>query len=87
MILKSKLIYIISISILFSSCAVKNSLNKPIDNTFNRGVSQYSYLMKRLNENEYPKTYHKDKDILETSNSEWWCSGFYPGTLIYLGGR
>lgn len=79
-----KLIYIISISVLISSCAVKNNLNKPIDNTFNRGVSQYSYLTKRLNENEYPKTYHKDKDILETSNSEWWCSGFYPGTLIYL---
>lgn len=21
---------------------------------------------------------------LKTSNSEWWCSGFYPGTLFYL---
>jgi hypothetical protein len=23
-------------------------------------------------------------DSLQTSSSDWWCSGFYPGTLFYL---
>ncbi|MDR1718669.1 MAG: glycoside hydrolase family 88 protein [Dysgonamonadaceae bacterium] len=32
----------------------------------------------------FPKTYNHDKDTLQTSASDWWCSGFYPGTLLYL---
>ena len=34
--------------------------------------------------NQFPKTYDKHMQRLKTSNSEWWCSGFYPGTLFYL---
>ncbi|POY40485.1 glucuronyl hydrolase [Flavobacterium alvei] len=41
-------------------------------------------MMKNLPENRYPKTYYADKQKFETSKSDWWCSGFYPGTLIYL---
>ncbi len=29
-----------------------------------------------------PRTYEKGKDV--TSNSRWWCSGFFPGCLWYL---
>ena len=70
-------------TLLLSSCAV-NKLEKQIDLTLNRGVSQYNFMMERLPANQYPKTYYTNKDKLETSKSEWWCSGFYPGTLIYL---
>ncbi|HQK40081.1 MAG TPA: glycoside hydrolase family 88 protein, partial [Flavobacterium alvei] len=68
---------------LFSSCA-GNKLDKQIDFALSRGVNQYSYMMKNLPENRYPKTYYADKQKFETSKSDWWCSGFYPGTLIYL---
>ncbi|MEP4534616.1 MAG: glycoside hydrolase family 88 protein [Cyclobacteriaceae bacterium] len=30
----------------------------------------------------FPKTYEDGE--LKTSGSEWWCSGFYPGSLLYL---
>ena len=70
-------------SLLFSSCA-GNKLEKQIDFALNRSVNQYSYMMKQLPENRYPKTYFADKQKFETSKSDWWCSGFYPGTLIYL---
>lgn len=40
--------------------------------------------MKTLPEGRYPKTYSLKNDKLETSGSGWWCSGFYPGTLLYL---
>jgi unsaturated chondroitin disaccharide hydrolase len=80
---KKSLLVSISVTLLLSSCAV-NKLEKQIDNTLNRGVSQYTYMMKRLPKDKYPKTYYADKDKLGTSGSGWWCSGFYPGTMLYL---
>lgn len=77
------LIIVTGASLLFSSCA-GNKLEKQIDFALNRSVNQYSYMMKQLPENRYPKTYFADKQKFETSKSDWWCSGFYPGTLIYL---
>ncbi|MFL9843209.1 glycoside hydrolase family 88 protein [Flavobacterium rhizosphaerae] len=47
-------------------------------------VKQYTLLSEKVPQGRYPKTYHADKDSLETSDSGWWCSGFYPGTLLYL---
>ena len=70
-------------TLLLSSCAT-NKLDKQIDFALNRGINQYSYMMKNLPENRYPKTYFADKQKFETSKSDWWCSGFYPGILIYL---
>jgi len=71
------------ILLVFNSCA-GNKLEKQIDSALNRGVNQYSYMMKNLPENRYPKTYFADTQKFETSKSDWWCSGFYPGTMIYL---
>jgi uncharacterized protein YyaL (SSP411 family) len=46
---------------------------------------QYFFLKDQLKDNAgFPKTFDKTKQQLETSNSKWWCSGFYPGTLLYL---
>lgn len=81
--LKKNLLIGAGATLLLSSCAT-NKLDKQIDIALNRGVSQYSYMMKKLPENRYPKTYFADKQKFETSKSDWWCSGFYPGTLIYL---
>lgn len=47
-------------------------------------AAQYKVLMKRLPSNRFPKTYYAKDDKLETSGSDWWCSGFYPGTLLFL---
>lgn len=41
-------------------------------------------MMKNLPPERFPKTYHPTTDKFETSSSSWWCSGFYPGTLLYL---
>lgn len=46
---------------------------------------QYLTMIKKLNgANSFPKTYNSYMDRLQTSPSDWWCSGFYPGTLFYL---
>ena len=56
-----------------------------IDTQLKDAVEQYKYMATRLNEpGRLPKTYYANKDSLETSSPEWWTSGFYPGTLLYL---
>jgi unsaturated chondroitin disaccharide hydrolase len=55
-----------------------------IDKNFIDAAAQYKMMMKQLPPERFPKTYHPSTARFETSNSEWWCSGFYPGTLLYL---
>jgi hypothetical protein len=47
---------------------------------------QYKYMMKELapDSARFPKTYYAAINKLETSGSGWWCSGFYPGTLLNI---
>lgn len=45
---------------------------------------QYKYMAKQFGHEQFPKTYHPATDKFETSNSSWWCSGFYSGTLLNL---
>jgi unsaturated chondroitin disaccharide hydrolase len=55
-----------------------------IEQNFADAAAQYKVMMKNLPENKFPKTYFPDSAKYEFSNSGWWCSGFYPGTLLYL---
>ncbi len=78
-------IYFSIAALLFiGACAQKENLNDKIDITLKTAASQYAYLMEQVPEGRYPKTYNPINNDLETSNSGWWCSGFYPGTLLYL---
>jgi hypothetical protein len=73
------------------SCIAQKSNNKPdksLIKTFNKNFAdadvQYNLLKKNRPENKFPKTFFPDSNKYEFSNSGWWCSGFYPGTLLYL---
>lgn len=46
--------------------------------------AQYRFMMKELSPDQFPKTYYPATNKFEASNSGWWCSGFYPGTLLQL---
>lgn len=71
--------------IAISSCsAQKQALAKTVNGTLQASAKQYEYLATKATPGKYPKTWHEDKKELETSDSGWWCSGFYPGTLLYL---
>ena len=59
-------------------------LRHTIDTNFNVAAAQYIHMMKLIPPERFPKTYFEQTVKLETSNSDWWCSGFYPGTLLYL---
>lgn len=55
-----------------------------IDKSFTAAAAQYKLLAKSLPAEKFPKTYFPVTGKYEFSNSGWWCSGFYAGTLLYL---
>ena len=59
-------------------------LLKTINTDFTVAIGQYKQLMTKLEPGRFPKTYYPQAAKVETSGSDWWCSGFYPGTLLYL---
>ncbi len=67
-----------------SKITTDKQVEKLAQENLEKAVEQYKVLMGRLPEGRFPKTYYEENDSLETSGSEWWVSGFYPGTLLYL---
>ena len=55
-----------------------------IRQNFTDAVAQYNLMAPLLDTGQFPKTYDPAKGKLVTSNSGWWCSGFYSGTLLNL---
>lgn len=55
-----------------------------IDRIFAFSATQYQVLQQQLPVDKFPKTYFPLTGKYEFSNSGWWCSGFYPGTLLFL---
>ncbi len=55
-----------------------------IDSALQKAVAQYKYMGTILPADKFPKTWYPLTKKQETSNSGWWCSGFYPGSLFYL---
>jgi unsaturated chondroitin disaccharide hydrolase len=87
--------YILAISFFVSACTSANSQTrndlKPhqellqiINKNMKEAATQYKLLAKNRPVDSFPKTYYPLYHKYEFSNSGWWCSGFYPGTLLYL---
>ena len=62
----------------------KPALIRLIDGNMRQASNQYKVLMSKVPADRLPKTYYAMQDRLETSDSKWWTSGFFPGTLFYL---
>lgn len=59
-------------------------LTEQFKRNFTDAAEQYKLLMKNLPVGRFPKTWFPETGKYEFSSSEWWCSGFYPGSLLYL---
>lgn len=90
-----KIPYFLFLSLLgFVACTNVSSTKEPpsseedltttTDKRVPQSVDQYKHLMEILPAGEFPRSYSSKEDKLITSGSDWWCSGFYPGTLLYL---
>ena len=79
-----RMIFSLLVVVLFCSCSDKQeSMSELIDRAMNVAIVQYKDMNETLRQNAFPKTTAPDGS-LETSGKNWWCSGFYPGTLWYL---
>lgn len=86
-----KQLAILVISVAGFSCQAQKAAYQPdktllqtIEKNFSDAAAQYKVLAKNLPADQFPKTYFPATGKYEFSNSGWWCSGFYPGTLLYL---
>lgn len=85
-------LFCIAFALLGISCQAQSKINyrpdkkllQTIRENFTDAAAQYKVLAKNLPDNKFPKTYFPATGKYEFSNSSWWCSGFYPGTLLYL---
>ena len=86
-----KIINYLLVLLVVSSCTVlaqknkgkdKQAMKKLIQENFDFAVKQYPYLEKVTPKDSMPRTFRDKKNI--NTDVYWWCSGFYPGTLLYI---
>ncbi len=53
-----------------------------INQELSDAARQIQVLAEATPQDKFPKTFEDGQQ--KYSNSDWWCSGFYPGTLLYL---
>jgi rhamnogalacturonyl hydrolase YesR len=79
-----KMILTLSLFLVLQGVFAAKPLNSVIDNALTHAQAQ-SLLMAKSLENDkekLPRSFVNGK--LTTSDSRWWCSGFFPGVLWYL---
>jgi unsaturated chondroitin disaccharide hydrolase len=60
-------------------------LSQIIDEGLRFSVDQYKRMAKSLADStQFPRSTNPDDGSLLTSGTDWWCSGFFPGSLWYL---
>ena len=82
-----KQILFISVLFLAFSCTEKQeTMQQLIDRSMQVAVLQSENMAAALNDKPdvLPKTINPETGELITSDSGWWCSGFFPGLLWYL---
>jgi hypothetical protein len=62
----------------------KNTMSKIIQDNFAFAAKQYQNLKANTPDSVMPRSYVTATGKSVTSDTKWWCSGFYPGTLWYL---
>lgn len=73
--------------LLIVSCNAKKEqqdLKIVIDNALQSAEKQSLLMAEKYKDADgrLPRSYENGKDV--SSGSQWWCSGFFPGTLWYL---
>lgn len=64
--------------------APQKNMQQLIDANMKFAAQQYKILIQTTPDTLMPRSFDTAKNALLTSDTKWWCSGFYPGTLLYL---
>lgn len=83
----------LALAFLFTSTSLlsfaqrKSEMKKLIKSSFEYANDQYKYMMTQLPKgNEMPQSYNFKTQKIESGPEgvSWWCTGFYPGCLVYI---
>ncbi|HAL51036.1 glycoside hydrolase family 88 protein [Sphingobacterium sp. UBA7038] len=86
--MKLKQLSVLLLAVLGTSTVVQAQTAKPnlskefIQQQLDAAAKQIKVLVNETPAEKFPKTFENGKEVF--SSSSWWCSGFYPGTLLYL---
>ncbi len=86
--MKLKQLSVLLLAVLGTSTVVQAQTAKPnlskefIQQQLDAAAKQIKVLANETPAEKFPKTFENGKVVF--SSSSWWCSGFYPGTLLYL---
>lgn len=83
--MRKQFLFLLSISLLFISCKKKVTMQDVVDRGLSQGSKQAKLMAQALEDSKdrLPRSIDEDGKLI-TSDSHWWCSGFFPGTLWYL---
>jgi hypothetical protein len=84
--------YLVGFTLLFvmiqfsygQTASLKNKMKDLIEDNFVFATKQYQYLKANTPDSVMPRSFVAATNTSVTSDTKWWCSGFYPGTLWYL---
>ncbi len=85
-----RIFYILVILVLLVNCSVQKpkdripGMQEQTRKDLAFAAKQYSYLSTQVPPGRFPKNFDPKTGKYEWSTSDWWCSGFYPGTLLQL---
>ena len=86
--MSKRLLFIIAITFssigLFAQTNSNTALKKQIATNLSLAVEQYQILHSNVPSNRMPQNFDINAGKMVTSNTKWWCAGFFPGTLWYL---
>ena len=69
---------------LFAQSNSNAVLKKQIATNLSLAVEQYQILHRNVAADRMPQNFDINTGKMVTSNTKWWCAGFFPGTLWYL---
>jgi unsaturated chondroitin disaccharide hydrolase len=79
------LVFLLNISLVSLFAQTPNEqMSQLIEDQFAFAAKQYKVLEKNVPADKMPKTYYAATGKVESSETKWWCSGFFPASLLYI---
>lgn len=81
--MKKQILYTCSFLFLTVAClAQKQNMAQIIDSQLKFAAEQYKVLAQNVPADRMPRNLKDGK--VQTTDTKWWCSGFFPGSLLYI---
>lgn len=80
--MKQPIFAIAAMLLLLSSCCREETMSELTDRVFSVAQEQSLLMSARLGEQDTPRTFEDGQCV--NAPAEWWCSGFFPGSLWYI---